>query len=66
MIELNKRQYKILTFMANTGVQIFMNYDDSDVQLLYSADLLEYNYSALQIAADAKELFRDAGLRRVQ
>jgi hypothetical protein len=43
-----------------------MNYDDPDVQLLYSADLLEYNYSALQIAADAKEMFRDAGLRRVQ
>jgi hypothetical protein len=65
MIELNKRQYEILTFMANTGVLIFMNYDDPDVQLLYHADLLEYSYAALQITADAKEMFRDAGLRRI-
>jgi hypothetical protein len=67
MIELNKRQYEILTFMANTGVRLFDNYMDGDVMSLISAGLcIGEVYNAVRLAPHTREMFRDAGLRRVQ
>ena len=65
MIELNKRQYEILTFMANTDVVVYGN-SDTDVYALFNAGLVnETEASCVRIAPHAREMFRDAGLRRV-
>jgi hypothetical protein len=63
MIELNKRQYEILTFMANTGCRIAN--DDIDIWTLCEAGLCIMPYDCVQIAPHAREMFRDAGLRRI-
>jgi hypothetical protein len=66
MIELNKRQYEILTFMANTDVVVYGN-SDTDIFALFNAGLVnETEVSCVRIAPHAREMFRDAGLRRVQ
>ena len=65
MIELNKRQYEILTFMANTGVDIHYIYDLDILALIQSGLCNESIRYRVQIAPHAQEMFRDAGLRRV-
>jgi hypothetical protein len=70
MIELNKRQYEILTFMANTGAQLALWNDainrDVDIMPLVEAELCIINGADIvQIAPHAREMFRDAGLRRI-
>jgi hypothetical protein len=69
MIELNKRQYEILTFMANTNLKIYSFLGEpefDDVWSLVGAALLtSTTHGLLQIAPHAREMFRDAGLRRI-
>jgi hypothetical protein len=70
MIELNKRQYEILTFMANTGVKAYVTHEDaeySDLYSLYVAGLCNTDAYAyiFKIAPHAREMFRDAGFRRI-
>jgi hypothetical protein len=65
MIKLNKRQYEILTFMANTDCHLAN--DDVDIWALLEAGLcIEPYEDRIHIAPHAREMFRDAGLRRVQ
>jgi hypothetical protein len=68
MIELNKRQYEILTFMANTGELIYHWSNDEELWALVNAGLCQrviFTHT-IKITPHAREMFRDAGLRRVQ
>jgi hypothetical protein len=70
MTELNKRQYEILTFMANTGNHLFGRFGDenySDFRALIESGLCEEHTEIDQnwgteiwIAPPARERFRNA------